>query len=83
MRLKLNRLRHNIAGPLVDPLLSEPWRIGDEKEIDDQIGAQILDNYPIYFVKIEKDRDPIRRIKKIEPKVDKMVRRVKDKASGS
>lgn len=83
MLLKLTRLRNNIAGPLVDPLLKEPWRIGVEKEIDDQIGAQILTKYPNYFVKVEKQKDPLKRIKKIEPKADKMLRNMKDKASGA
>ena len=83
MILKLKKLKNNVAGPLVDPLLKEPWRIGVEKEIDDQVGAQILTKYPDYFLKVEKQKDPLKRIKKIEPKTDKMLRNMKDKAVGS
>lgn len=83
MRLRLNRLRHNVAGPLVDPLLSEPWRIGSDREINDEVGAKLLEKYPDFFSKYEPPKDPLEKIKKIKPKQDKMMRVAKDKASGS
>lgn len=79
MELKLVRLRHNVKGPLIDPMVREPWTIGESKTIDSKVGHKLLAKYPDYFKEVEK-KDPLADLKRAEPvSKDKMFRKAKDK----
>ena len=86
MHLKLLKLGLHIHGPLVDPLLKEPWDIGVEKEVEDHVGHQLLIKYPDFYVKVTEkiqEESPLERLKKVEPTKDKLLRNIKDKAIGT
>jgi len=85
MKLKLERLKLHVKGPIPVKGLKEPWRIGEIREVPVDIGTGLLDKYPNYFAKVAsaKEEKPagLAKLKSTAPKQDKMAVAASNKGS--